>query len=284
MKAKIVYVALAFLVAVVLMLAAVPIAATDVAFAQVTLVYISPSSQTVSPGQVFTVDVYVEPAEPISGVQAALSFDPSLLTANSVTEGGLLNQGGTIPTFFIPGTINDSAGTIYLIGCTIFGAATVSDPGTFVTISFTAKEAIDTSPLHLYDVKVVLFPDIERVTVETDGSVTIEEEAPPEEEGGCFIATAAYGTSTAVEIDVLRAFRDGVLLESTLGSQLVEWYYQVSPPVADFISEHDVLRTLVRELLVDPVAWLVDAVWSVDAIWVVDVNWVVDAIETLWRD
>ncbi len=76
---------------------------------------------------------------------------------------------------------------------------------------------------------------------------------------GCFIATAAYGTASAAEIDVLRAFRDGVLLESTVGSQLVEWYYRTSPPVADFISEHEGLRTLVRELLVDPVASLVEA-------------------------
>jgi len=75
----------------------------------------------------------------------------------------------------------------------------------------------------------------------------------------CFIATAAYGTSTAAEIDVLRAFRDEVLLQNSLGSQLVNLYYEVSPPVADFISEHDVLRTLVRELLVEPVAWLVEA-------------------------
>ena len=75
---------------------------------------------------------------------------------------------------------------------------------------------------------------------------------------GCFIATAAYGTSTAEEIDTLRAFRDEVLLESTVGSQLVEWYYQTSPPVADFISEHETLRTLVRECLVEPVAWLVE--------------------------
>jgi len=83
-----------------------------------------------------------------------------------------------------------------------------------------------------------------------------EDTTPP---GGCFIATAAYGTSTAEEIDTLRAFRDEVLLESTVGSQLVEWYYQTSPPVADFISENDVLRTLVRELLVDPIASLVEA-------------------------
>ncbi|HUU63928.1 MAG TPA: CFI-box-CTERM domain-containing protein [Dehalococcoidia bacterium] len=84
-------------------------------------------------------------------------------------------------------------------------------------------------------------------------------ETTPEGEGPCFIATAAYGTASASEIDVLRAFRDEVLLESKVGSQLVEWYYQTSPPVADFISEHEGLRTLVRELLVDPVASLVEA-------------------------
>ena len=83
---------------------------------------------------------------------------------------------------------------------------------------------------------------------------------------GCFIATAAYGTSSAAELDTLRAFRDEVLLQNGLGSQLVAFYYEVSPPVADFISEHQPLRTLVRELLVDPVVW------------------VVEAIESFWRD
>lgn len=75
----------------------------------------------------------------------------------------------------------------------------------------------------------------------------------------CFIATAAYGTSSAEEIDTLRAFRDEVLLQNSLGSELVNVYYDVSPPVADFISEHIVLRTLVRELLVDPIVSLVEA-------------------------
>ncbi|HUU62904.1 MAG TPA: CFI-box-CTERM domain-containing protein [Dehalococcoidia bacterium] len=86
--------------------------------------------------------------------------------------------------------------------------------------------------------------------------------SPPAPPGGCFIATAAYGTASAAEIDVLRAFRDEVLLESTVGSQLVEWYYQTSPPVADFISENYVLRTLVREFVVDPIASLVEVTGS----------------------
>jgi polyhydroxybutyrate depolymerase len=83
----------------------------------------------------------------------------------------------------------------------------------------------------------------------------IEEEEP----GGCFIATAAYGTSTAEQLDVLREFRDVVLLESTVGSQLVNLYYQLSPPIADLISENILVKTLVRELLIDPIVWVVES-------------------------
>jgi polyhydroxybutyrate depolymerase len=85
----------------------------------------------------------------------------------------------------------------------------------------------------------------------------VSEEEPPS--AGCFIATAAYGTPTATQLDVLREFRDDVLLESTVGSRLVDFYYRTSPPIANFISEHGVVRTLVRELLIDPIVWLVDA-------------------------
>lgn len=85
---------------------------------------------------------------------------------------------------------------------------------------------------------------------------------PPAGYGPCFIATAAYGTESAVEIDTLRAFRDEVLLKNSLGSQFVDFYYEVSPPVADLISENDVLRTLVREFLVDPVASVIEATES----------------------
>jgi len=87
-----------------------------------------------------------------------------------------------------------------------------------------------------------------------------EPEPEPTPSGGlCFIATAAYGTSTAKQLDVLREFRDDVLLESTAGSRLVDFYYQLSPPIADFISEDTFVRTLVRELLIDPIVWVVEA-------------------------
>lgn len=85
-----------------------------------------------------------------------------------------------------------------------------------------------------------------------------QDSVPAEDGAGCFIATAAYGTSTAAELDTLRAFRDEVLLQNGLGSQFVALYYEVSPPLADFISGHQPLRTLVREFLVDPVVWVVE--------------------------
>lgn len=78
--------------------------------------------------------------------------------------------------------------------------------------------------------------------------------------GYCFIATAAYGTETASQLNILRDFRDQVLLENALGSRFVEVYYKLSPPVADFIAKSDFLRAIVREVLVDPVVHLLQ--WS----------------------
>ena len=73
--------------------------------------------------------------------------------------------------------------------------------------------------------------------------------------GGCFIATAAYGTPMATEINALRDVRDSYLLNNPLGAAFVDTYYRVSPPVADYIAEHAFLRTAVRVVLA-PVVFL----------------------------
>jgi hypothetical protein len=83
--------------------------------------------------------------------------------------------------------------------------------------------------------------------------------------GFCFIATAAYGTDTAEQLDILREFRDEVLLPNSLGAKFVSLYYRTSPPIADFISQHEILRTAVRVGFVDPIVkiltWTHDS-WS----------------------
>jgi hypothetical protein len=71
---------------------------------------------------------------------------------------------------------------------------------------------------------------------------------------GCFIATAAYGTPMAEEIQILREFRDEYLLTNPVGSTLVDIYYRVSPPIAEFITGHPSLKPIVRAGLVPAVA------------------------------
>jgi len=109
-----------------------------------------------------------------------------------------------------------------------------------------------TTPVNAWDAVVTLAISGDVTAEAWFDDILLEEKMPSE----CFIATAAYGTETAEQLDVLRAFRDQVLLQSALGSQFVAWYYQVSLPAADFISENSLLRTVVRELLIDPLVGL----------------------------
>jgi len=89
------------------------------------------------------------------------------------------------------------------------------------------------------------------ITMNDDYSITANFNFGPF--GWCFIATAAYGTDTAKELDILREFRDEVLLSNSLGVMFVSLYYRTSPPIADFISQHEVLRIAVRVGFVDPI-------------------------------
>lgn len=73
--------------------------------------------------------------------------------------------------------------------------------------------------------------------------------------GPCFIATAAYGTPMAAEIDTLRMVRDEYLLTNVFGTAFVDTYYKVSPAIADVVAQSPALAALVRVLLV-PVVFL----------------------------
>ena len=74
---------------------------------------------------------------------------------------------------------------------------------------------------------------------------------------GCFIATAAYGSYLHPKVALLRAFRDDYLLTNLSGRLCVALYYRVSPPIADLIARHALLRSATR-LLLAPVIFAVE--------------------------
>ena len=109
----------------------------------------------------------------------------------------------------------------------------------------------------------LVFPDENLVTVKTNhfslfgiAGVEVEDDDSPAENpggngddaggGGCFIASAAFGTSLAEEVRVLCEFRDRHLLKSKFGRSFVDLYYSFSPPIAEFIKNKPMLKAFTR--------------------------------------
>ncbi|MFO7997235.1 MAG: CFI-box-CTERM domain-containing protein [Dehalococcoidia bacterium] len=106
------------------------------------------------------------------------------------------------------------------------------------------------APAGDYSVKAMYGEELWEETTFT----VIETGTPPPPHTGCFIATAAYGTPMAHEVQALREFRDDCLLTNPVGQAFVDFYYRVSPPIAEFITDHPSLKPIARTVLVPAVA------------------------------
>lgn len=70
----------------------------------------------------------------------------------------------------------------------------------------------------------------------------------------CFVATAAYGSLMADDVESLRHFRDDALSTNVLGELGIEAYYTFGPAFAGVIGESDMVRAAVRTWLAPIVA------------------------------
>lgn len=68
--------------------------------------------------------------------------------------------------------------------------------------------------------------------------------------GGCLIATAAYGTELAPQVQLLREVRDGTLYNTGAGTTFMvgfnEFYYTFSPTIADWERQSPLFKEIVK--------------------------------------
>jgi len=85
-------------------------------------------------------------------------------------------------------------------------------------------------------------------TVLKDGLCVVQEQQ--KKGGGCLIATAAYGSEMAPQIQFLREIRDNTVLQTESGTSFMtgfnQFYYSFSPVIADYERENPVFKEAVK--------------------------------------
>ena len=77
-----------------------------------------------------------------------------------------------------------------------------------------------------------------------------ETESSEDKKGGCLIATAAFGSEMAPQVQFLRELRDNTILQTQSGTSFMtgfnQFYYSFSPAVADYERENPVFKEAVK--------------------------------------
>jgi len=103
----------------------------------------------------------------------------------------------------------------------------------------------------LGDYQVVVSTVIDNVPViNTITFEVVEKTDVKEKKGGCLIATAAFGSEMAPQVQFLREIRDNTVLQTESGSAFMtgfnQFYYSFSPAIADYERENPVFKEAVK--------------------------------------
>lgn len=119
------------------------------------------------------------------------------------------------------------------------------------------KESSITEP------EIELEPIAQEVTIVMDPepiSENIDEDPLQTLGGGCLIATAAYGSELAHQVQFLREVRDGTLLSTTSGATFMtvfnQFYYSFSPTIADWERENPAFQQGVKAFITPMISTL----------------------------
>ncbi len=185
-------------------------------------------------------------------IQIQLSGDvPKLIAVDQMS----VAEDGTFSTTISPG------GKLWATGNYEIQATYGSQPAyaDFVFVVEGEEEEAPTKPAPSEPV----VPDVvdeEPETVELETLELPESEPEPvaaepesSDDSGCLIATAAYGSELAPQVQLLREIRDNTLFSTASGATFMESfngiYYSFSPAIADMERENPLFRDAVRALI-----------------------------------
>ena len=147
---------------------------------------------------------------------------------------------------YLPQDLLSGNFTFYLNGTEFFPKVKDNTDISFITLNFTGSgntkiDIIATEYLH--DMNF------------TSKDETTENKLPTENKtsqkgGGCLIATAAYGSELAPQVQQLRELRDNQLLQTASGTSFMksfnEFYYSFSQTIADWERESPIFKEAVK--------------------------------------
>ena len=112
-------------------------------------------------------------------------------------------------------------------------------------------EGILFQPIPLEKVNFVI--EVGEASAQPDNQPPDTTNPPKDNGGGCLIATAAYGSELAPQVQQLRELRDNKILQTESGKSFMtsfnEFYYSFSPTIADYERENPVFKESMKVAL-----------------------------------
>jgi hypothetical protein len=204
-----------------------------------------------------TAEGSITPTPNLALEPASIDFAPVEVDATDQTTLGLSNSGSADLVISAINSTQTADAPFAITAETCSGTTLAPNATCTVDISFsptTAGEFADTFNISSND------PDTPELEVALAGTGVLPPPPPPGSQtteppdfalsdpggGGCFIATAAYGSYLDPHVRVLRSFRDDVLARTAPGRAFIRFYYANSPPIAGYIAQHEELRAATR--------------------------------------
>jgi len=163
-------------------------------------------------------------------------FDDDTKRLTLYITSGLENNLGEL---YIPQNLLSGNFTFYINGQEYHPNVKINNQISFITLNFTGSgdskiEIIGTNYLHGVNQTTIDELPVEKI----------------DNGGGCLIATAAYGSELAPQVQQLREIRDNQLLKTESGKLFMnsfnDVYYSFSPVIADYERENPVFKQIVK--------------------------------------